>query len=426
MNTLPDTRIWGITSREIIDSRATPTIETTVYLNSGYRGTVSIPSGASIGKYEALELRDNDKNRFDGKGVLNAIGNVTNSIAPILKGIDARDQNTIDAKMIALDGTETKEKLGANAILSVSMACAVASARAMQMPLYSYFQILMSKRFTSSTQKIPTPIFNIINGGKHGAGNLNFQEFQVIPASNKPYHTALEIGVIIYNAVKQILLQRNAVHSIGDEGGFAPNLFTNADALAIIQEAIKGSPYTYGLDVYLGLDVAASHFFKGKTYEIRDRQQPYSTNDFISYLQELQETYNLLLLEDVLDEDDWSAWISLTKTIGSQVLIVGDDLLVTNKKKLEQAIKEKACSAILLKPNQVGSLSEFLDVVALAKQHDFKCIVSHRSGETTDTWIADLAVGIAADYVKFGAPARGERIVKYNRLSQIADELKSP
>lgn len=421
--TTPSTTIYGVYAREILDSRGNPTVETMVVLESGYRGTASVPAGASLGKYEAMELRDNDAKRYGGMGVLAAVGNVNGQIHAKVRGMDAADQATLDKTLITLDGSADKHVLGANSILSVSLASAAAVAQAKQQPLYVYLNALFTTLVPTSITRVPTPTFNVINGGKHGAGNLDFQEFHITPATNKPYHEALRMGVELYNGVKQILTYRNVAHSVGDEGGFAPDLFTNLDAIAIIMEAIKASPYRFGVDVFFGLDLAASHFKKERGYQIKDRPGAYSGREFISYLKDLHAKYRLLLLEDALGEDDWDAWKDLTREMGHEVLIVGDDLLATNLARLERAINEKACSAILLKPNQIGSLSEFFTVAALAKKHDIKTIVSHRSGETNDAFIADLAVGIQSDYVKFGAPARGERVAKYNRLSQIETEL---
>lgn len=420
----PNTTIYGVYGREILDSRGNPTIETTVVLESGYRGTASVPAGASLGKYEAVELRDNDTKRYGGMGVLKAVANVNGPIHTKMKGVDAKDQRMLDQALITLDGSADKHQLGANSILSVSLAAAVAVAQAQRMPLYVYLNAMFATMYPTLITHIPTPTFNIINGGKHGAGNLDFQEFHVVPASNKSFNEALQMGVELYNSVKKILMYRNAVHSVGDEGGFAPDLFTNVDAIAIILDGIRSTSYRFGVDVFLNLDMAASHFKKENGYQIKDRPNPYSGKEFISYLKDLHAKFRLLLLEDALDEDDWESWKELTAALGQEVLIVGDDLLATNAARLERAIAEKACSAILLKPNQIGSLSEFMQVAALAKKHDIKTIVSHRSGETNDTFIADLAVGIQSDYVKFGAPARGERVCKYNRLLQIETELK--
>ena len=418
-----DANIYSVMAREIIDSRGDPTVETTVILNSGYRGISSVPSGTSIGKYEAVELRDGDEKRYYGMGVLKAIQNVNTTINAKLKGMDAMNQGLIDKALVDLDGTANKSKLGSNALLSVSLATAVASANHKRVPLYVYLNSIANNGKTAAMTRIPTPMFNIINGGKHGAGNLDFQEFHIIPASNKPYHLALEMGAEIYDAVKKILIYRNAVHSVGYEGGFAPNLFTNVDALEILMEAVKSTPYQFGVDVFFGLDVAATYFKTPQGYQIKDRSIPFQREDFIDYFKKLHEKYRLLLLEDPLEEDDWDGWTSITREMGTDILIIGDDLLATNPERLQRAINEKACSAILAKPNQIGTLSEFLAVLVLAKQHDIKTIVSHRSGETNDSFIADLAVAVQADYVKFGAPTRGERVAKYNRLLQIESEL---
>jgi enolase len=420
---MADSTIYSVTSREILDSRGNPTIETTVVLNSGYRGTVAVPSGASIGKYEAIELRDHDEKRYNGKGVLKAIQNVQTVIQPKLKGMDALNQSVIDKTMIDLDGTPNKAVLGANSILSVSLAVTVASANHQRVPLYRYLNILANNGHATSMTRIPSPIFNVINGGKHGGGNLDFQEYHIVPASNRPFHEALQMGAELYHSIKQILINRGAVHATGDEGGFAPNLSTNMDALEILSEAIRTSAYRFGVDVFFGLDIAATSFKSDRGYQIKDRPVAYHTSEFIQYIKELHKMYRLLILEDPLGEDDWDGWVELNKDLGKEMLIIGDDLLTTNPERLTHAIEKKACSAILLKPNQIGTLSEFLSVVTLAKKNDIKCVVSHRSGETNDTYISDLAVAIQSDYVKFGAPARGERVAKYNRLLQIESEL---
>lgn len=416
-------KIHTIIAREILDSRGNPTVETTVILESGYRGTASVPSGASIGNYEAIELRDKDPKRFGGMGVLTAIYNVNNIIAPKLRGMDVLDQSLIDNAILALDGTPNKEKLGGNSILSVSLACCTAASSLSRVPLYQYINGIFNRLVNTSLDSIPTPTFNVINGGKHGAGNLNFQEFHIVPATNKSYPVALQMGAELYYSVKNILIYRNAIHSVGDEGGFAPNLFTNLDALEVLMDAIKATGYRFGIDVFLGLDIASNQFKSDRGYTIKDRPAPFQTQEFIHYLNDLHKKYRLLILEDPLEEDDWAGWKEITSILGSEVLIVGDDLLATNPERLNKAIHEKACSAILLKPNQIGTLTEFLGVVAIAKKNDIKCIVSHRSGETNDTFIADLAVAVQSEYVKFGSPARGERVAKYNRLLQIDAEL---
>lgn len=418
------TKIYAVIAREILDSRGDPTIETMVVLESGYRGVASVPAGTSLGKYEAVELRDKDPKRYGGMGVQKAIANVNGVIATKIKNVDAMDQGLIDKTLIDLDGTPDKHNLGANSILSVSMAAAVASANAKRQPLYQYINDLYRPFEDIKITRIPTPTFNIINGGKHGAGNLDFQEFHVVPATNKTFSASLEMGVYLYNAVKQILKYRNAVYSVGYEGGFAPNLFTNLDAMEILAEAIKGSPYTFGVDTFFGLDLAATSFHHERGgYQIKDKPGTLTSADFISYLKELNKKYRLLILEDPLSEDDWENWSVLSREMGHEVLIVGDDLLATNPDRLKRAIKENACSGLLAKPNQIGSLSEFLAVISIAKKAGIKTIVSHRSGETNDSFVADLAVGVQSDYVKFGAPARGERVAKYNRLLQIEAEL---
>ncbi len=418
-----DSKIYSATAREILDSRGNPTVEVQVILNSGYRGTAAVPSGASVGTYEAVELRDRDNKRYGGKGVLKAVANVNKVIHPKLKGMDAMGQGAIDKMMVDLDGTPNKANLGANSILGVSLAVAVAAAAHNRMPLYKYLNILANNGTPAPMTKIPTPTFNVINGGKHGGGNIDFQEYHIIPASNKSFSDALRMGTELYHAVKQQLINRGAIHSIGDEGGFAPNLSTNKDPLEILTETIRSTTYRFGVDVFFGLDVAASSFKSERGYQIKDRSIPYRTQDFITYIADLHKQYRLLTIEDPLGEDDWDGWIDLNNRFGGELLIIGDDLLTTNPVRLQRAIEKKACSAILLKPNQIGSLSEFLAVVDIAKKHDIKCIVSHRSGETNDTFISDLAVAVQSDYVKFGAPARGERVGKYNRLLQIESEL---
>jgi len=325
--------------------------------------------------------------------------------------------------MNTLDGTPNKANLGANSILSVSLSCAIAAATSQNIPLYRYINAIFSALHPVKLERIPTPLFNVINGGKHGAGNLDFQEFFLIPATGKRYHEGLQMGTELYHSLKKILAYRNAVHSVGDEGGFAPNLYTNMDAMEVLMEAIRATRYRFGVEVFFGLDVAATHFKTTRGYQIKDRASALSSREFINYLKDLHNKYRLLVLEDPIEEDDWGSWAAVTREIGNDVMIVGDDLLVTNKERLERAIAEKACNAILLKPNQIGTLTEFLQVVATAKKHDIKCIVSHRSGETSDATIADIAVAVQSEYVKFGAPARGERVAKYNRLLQIETEL---
>lgn len=415
-------KIKDLEAREILDSRGNPTIETTIVLENGTTATTSVPSGASVGKYEALELRDGDYSRYNGMGVLKAITNINKVIKPKILGMEVRNQLAIDKTLIFLDGTKNKSKLGANAILSVSQAVCKAAALEEKVPLYVHISHLYG--LNPQELRIPVPIFNLINGGKHGAGNLDFQEFHIIPSEKKSYSLSLQEGEEIYQAVKKVLIRHGAIHSVGDEGGFAPNLFTNLDALEVLMEAIRETNYIFGQDVFLGLDVAASSFYQqGGTYKIRDKTSSLRALDLINFYQELLTHYPLLTLEDPLWEDDWEGWKKLSSSI-PHVTIVGDDLLVTNKKRVEKAIKEKACNSILVKPNQIGTIAETIEVIKIAREAGWKIIVSHRSGETNDDFIADFAVGVKADYVKFGAPARGERVAKYNRLLKIEEEIK--
>jgi len=419
-------KIKSVKAREILDSRGNPTIETKITLEDGIEASASVPSGASTGSGEAFELRDKDPKRFNGMGVLKAVENVNREIGPKVIGQETTDQEKIDKILISLDGTENKEKLGGNAILSVSLACCKAAAYSLKLPLYQYLKNLSAKfGLEVGGLEIPIPVLNLINGGKHGAGNLEFQEFHIIPSSRKLYHEALRMGEEIYQTVKKVLIRHGAIHSVGDEGGFAPNLFTNLDALEVVVQAIKEADFLFRQDVFLGIDVAASHFFKNGRYQIRDRTQPLDSNELIEFYRGLCQQYPLYLLEDPLFEDDWDGWQKLMKQLGENTLIVGDDLLCTNPRRVEKAIKEKVCNAILVKPNQIGTVTETIEVIKLARSASWRIIVSHRSGETNDTFIADFAVGVGADFVKFGAPARGERVVKYNRLLEVEEELKS-
>ncbi len=413
-------KIKQIYAWDILDSRGTPTIESVVVLESGAVGVASAPSGASTGSHEALELRDADEKKYHGQGVTKAITNVNTTISQKLLGLESSDQSVIDKVLIDLDGTPNKSQLGANSILSVSVALCKANAVESKKTLYAHVAYCLGNK---EKLKIPSPLFNFVNGGLHGAGNLDFQEFHVIP-DFPTYSQTLEAGVEIYHTLKKSLARRGAIYSVGDEGGFAPNLFTNLDALEIISESISQSGYTIGKNVSLGLDVAANHFYKDGKYIIKDRSSPMDAGEFIDYYRDLVQQYRLSLLEDPLYEDDWGNWRKLTEEFGKGITIVGDDLLVTNTTRLNIAIKEKACNAILVKPNQVGTVTETLEVIRLARNANWKVIVSHRSGETNDTFIADFAVGVGADHVKFGGPSRGERVAKYNRLKAIEQEIK--
>jgi len=415
--------ISNIWAREILDSRGNPTLEAACKLDSGFVAVSSVPSGASTGTHEALELRDGDPQRYKGKGVLKAVENVNKVLGPAIVGMDPTRQIEIDNKLRQLDGTENKSKLGANSILVVSMVVTKAAAAASGMSLYQWVQALSQAIGLETKLRVPTPIFNMINGGLHGAGNLDFQEFFVIPATTKTYSQGLQAGVEIYLDLGQTLARQGAIHSVGDEGGYAPNLFTNADALETLLNTIRQTGQTMGRDVFLGLDVAANSFYKDGTYSIRDKSAPLHEDAMIEYYKSLNEEYHLAILEDPLHEDSWAGWKKLYQSLGGEVLIVGDDILVTNPKHVQRAIAEKACNAILVKPNQIGTVSETIEVCKMVRAADWKIVVSHRSGETNDWFIADFAVGMGADYVKFGAPARGERVAKYNRLSSIEVEL---
>lgn len=357
---------------------------------------------------------------------MKAVGAVNEKIGPAIVGMDPTKQADIDKKLIELDGSSHKSSLGANAILSVSIACCKAGSIATNTPLYKWINQLalsIGAAPNGASFRIPTPIYNMINGGAHGAGNLDFQEFQIIPATSKPYNLALRSGVEVYHQLKNSLVKIGAIHSVGDEGGYAPNLFTNADALALNVEAINAAGYQLGQDFFLGLDVAANHFYKDGSYSIKDRSNTLNSGSLISFFEDLTKEYRLVLLEDPLQEDEWSGWSEIMVKLSEHMMIVGDDLLVTNPERVKKAIEAKACNTILIKPNQIGTLTETMEVIKLARQNNWKIIVSHRSGETNDWFIADFAVGVKSDFVKFGAPARGERVAKYNRLLSIETEL---
>lgn len=419
-------KITQIYAHEILDSRGDPTIETIVRLDNGQTTVASVPSGASVGSGEALELRDEDSKRFAGRGVLQAVDNVNKKLGIALIGMDPTNQAEIDQKLISLDGTKEKKNMGANAILSVSEGVCKAGAVASGMPLYNWVSKLTEGLQASTPglpSRIPTPVFNMINGGLHGAGNLDFQEFQVIPATSKVFSESLRSSVEVYYQIRESLIRRGAIHSVGDEGGFAPNLFTNADALEIDVEAVKEAGYQIGEDFFLGLDVAANHLWKNGGYTIKDRSNILNGISLEGFYESINQEYRLIYLEDPFREDDWDSWKNLTAKIGNKTMVVGDDLLATNPERVIKAIAEKACNSILIKPNQIGTVTETLGVIKLARNASWKIIVSHRSGETNDWFIADFAVGVKSDYVKFGAPARGERVAKYNRLLTIEKEL---
>ena len=412
--------IQHVYSREILDSRGIPTIETTLYLDNGLIGTAAIPSGTSTGKYEALELRDGDESRMYGKGVLRAVQAVNEQISKVVIGMDPTQQTQLDQTLVNLDGTPNKANLGANAILSVSIAAVKAGAASVGMPVYRY---LKEKYALVDTLRIPTPLFNMINGGAHGAGNLDFQEFHIVPASNKPFHEALQMGVEIFMTLEKVLISKGAVHSTGIEGGFAPNLYTNTDAFALFVETLRQTKYVLSKDVFIAIDAASNYFYKNNKYKIRDRADAFNSEQMIQYYKEIREKFHVFAIEDGLAEDDWDGWAKLTKELSSSTILIGDDLLTTNKDRVMRAVQEKICSGVIIKPNQIGTISETVEVVKIAKDAGWQTVFSHRSGETTDDFIADFAVGLGADYVKFGAPSRGERVAKYNRLAYIEVEM---
>ncbi|OGH18397.1 MAG: phosphopyruvate hydratase [Candidatus Levybacteria bacterium RIFCSPHIGHO2_12_FULL_38_12] len=413
--------IKQIHAREILNSKGNPAIETTVVLSDGASATASCPSGTSVGTYEAVDLKDNDSKRFKGLGVLKAVDHVKNSIAPKLVGMEASNQADTDNVMIELDGTKNKSKLGANATLSVSMAVCKASAKSHQIPLFMYIRQFSSQ---ADPLKTPTPLFNLINGGKHASSNLDFQEFFLIPATSKTYEECILIGFNVTKALSEILVDNNLNTLVGDEGGFGPKLSKNSEALQLLKDAVDRESIRFGFDVFFGIDAASNSFFNKKNYRLKDRSSPYSAEDLINYYKDINNAYHLLYLEDPFAEDDWSNWAYLSEQI-SNTIIVGDDLTVTNPFRLQTALDKKAIGGVIVKPNQIGTVIETLAVVEIAKSEGLKIIVSHRSGETNEDFIADFAVGVSSDYVKFGALQRGERMAKYNRLLYINEQLKS-
>jgi enolase len=416
-------KIKQISAREILNAKGNPTIEATVILSDGATGIASCPTGTSVGTYEAIDLKDNNQTRFQGQGVLNAILNIQKEIAPNLIGMDASKQQEIDKKMIDLDGTQNKSRLGANATLSVSMAVAKASAKSSVLPLYLYLREFIKKE--NLPLRIPTPLFNVINGGKHADDNFDFQEFMIIPATSKTFEESLKMAGDIYNSLRKNIETNNLSTLIGDEGGFSPKLASNQEALLLLKRSVESANLRLGFDVFFGMDAASNNFYSQNTYHIRDKSSSLSARDLIAFYRMLNEQYHFLYLEDGLAEDDWDNWTLLCSELSGETLIVGDDLTTTNPYRLQTALQKKAITGIIIKPNQIGTVIEALAVVEMAREADLKITVSHRSGETNDDFIADFAVAASADYVKFGAPARGERVAKYNRLLQINSQLKS-
>ena len=411
-------KITHIIGREVLDSRGNPTVEVDVILEDGNVGSAMIPSGASTGEHEAVELRDGDKNRYLGRGVQTAVNNVNTLITDHLVGMNANNQADIDQAMIDLDGSPNKSNLGANAILGVSMAVARAAAGSADQPLYSYLG-------GEQSNMLPIPMMNILNGGSHADNNVDIQEFMVFPIGANSFSSALQMGVETFHHLKSVLQKKGLNTSVGDEGGFAPNLRSNAEAVEVILEAIEKTPYTLGKDLFLALDVAASEIYKNGLYHLASEDKQYSSEEMVAYLTSLANQYPIISIEDGLDENDWQGWQQLNSAIGNRVQIVGDDLTVTNLTRLQRAIDENAMNAILIKLNQIGTMTETIQAIELAKANHYGAVISHRSGETEDVIIADFAVAMGMGQIKTGSASRTDRIAKYNQLLRIEEALGS-
>ena len=410
------TVIEDVVAREILDSRGNPTIEVEVLLMGGEHGTAAVPSGASTGVHEAVELRDGDKSRYGGKGVLNAVRNVNETISEAIIGLDAADQITLDEVLIELDGTANKANLGANAILGVSLAVAKAAANALQQPLYRYLGGV-------SARTLPVPMMNILNGGKHADNSTDMQEYMILPVGAPTFRDALRMGAEVYQGLKKVLHGKKLNTNVGDEGGFAPSLSSNREALEVIVDAIQAAGYKPGVDIFLGMDPAASEFYDNGKYVLAREGRTLTSVEMVDLYEQWLNEYPIITLEDGLSEDDWDGWKHLRQRLGNRVQLVGDDLFVTNTTRLKRGIQEHSANSILIKLNQIGTLTETLAAIEMAKRASFTAVVSHRSGETEDTTIADLVVATNAGQIKTGAPARSERVAKYNRLLVIEDEL---
>ncbi len=410
------TTIEDVVAREILDSRGSPTIEVEVLLMGGERGVAAVPSGASTGVHEAVELRDGDKSRYGGKGVLNAVRNVNDTISDAIIGLDATDQITLDEVLIGLDGTPNKANLGANAILGVSLAVAKAAANALQEPLYRYLGGV-------SARTLPVPMMNILNGGKHADNSTDMQEYMVLPVGASTFRDALRMGAEVYQGLKKVLHGKKLNTNVGDEGGFAPSLSSNREALEVIVDAIDAAGYKAGVDIFLGMDPAASEFYENGKYVLAREGRTLSSSEMVDLYAQWISEYPIITIEDGLAEDDWGGWKLLRQHLGNRIQLVGDDLFVTNTTRLKRGIQEQSANSILIKLNQIGTLTETLEAIEMAKRASFSAVVSHRSGETEDTTIADLVVATNAGQIKTGAPARSERVAKYNRLLVIEDEL---
>ncbi len=410
------TTITDVWAREILDSRGNPTVEVDVILEGGAMGRAAVPSGASTGEHEAVELRDGDMKRFLGKGVQKAVANVNDVIGPALYGLDASEQVSIDKRMIELDGTENKSKLGANAILGVSLACAKAASETAELPLYQYIG-------GPNAKILPVPCLNILNGGKHADNNVDLQEFMIIPSGAPSFREAMRYAVETYHHLKAILKSKNLSTALGDEGGFAPDLKSNEEALKLIVQGMEKAGYKPGEDIYIGIDAAASSFYNGSKYILKAEGKENNASGMVDFYESLVKRYPVIFIEDGLAEDDWDGWKLLTKRLGEKIQLTGDDLFVTNRKRLKKGIELKVANSILIKPNQIGTLTETLDTVEMAKRAKYTCLFSHRSGETEDDILADITVATNAGQIKSGAPARSERLCKYNRLMRIEEEL---
>jgi enolase len=412
------TEIIDVLAREILDSRGNPTVEVEVLLESGYVGTAAIPSGASTGEHEAVELRDGDKNRYGGKGVLNAVQNVNDIIAEEVIGFDATDQIMIDKLMIDLDGTENKGKLGANAILGVSLAIAKAAANAMGLPLYQYLGGVNAK-------VLPVPMMNILNGGKHADNNVDLQEFMIVPVNAPNFRESLRMGVQTFHSLKKVLAGKGYNTAVGDEGGFAPDLKSNEEAVEVILEAIEKAGFKAGKDIYLALDPASSEFFDAqrKVYMLKSEKKELSPEKMVDYYANWVKKYPIISIEDGMAEDDWDGWKIMTDKLGNKIQLVGDDIFVTNTKRLKMGIDKGITNSILIKLNQIGTVTETLDCIEMAHRAGFTTVISHRSGETEDSTIADVAVAVNAGQIKTGSASRSDRIAKYNQLLRIEEML---
>jgi enolase len=420
---MPNNSIKQVRAYEILDSRGNPTVAAEVILNSDERSMAFVPSGASTGKYEASEKRDNDNSRYLGKGVLSAVNSINTEINSLLQGKDPSNIKEIDTLLIESDGSPNKSNFGANAILGVSMACSRVAAQTLNLELYDFINLQAREIIGSEiNQKLPIPMMNILNGGAHADNPIDFQEFMIQPSGFESFSDSLRSGVEIFHTLKDILKNKNLNTAVGDEGGFAPNLSSPQIALDLIMESIERAGYIPGEQVFLCLDVAATEFYQNSIYNLKGMDERFSSSDMVSYLKDLRSNYPISSIEDGLDEDDWNGWTNLTSEIGSNTQIVGDDLFVTNPLRITEGIEKKAANAVLVKVNQIGTLTETIEAIQTASNHNFKSIVSHRSGETEDSFIADFSVGMGTGQIKTGAPSRSDRVAKYNRLLIVENQ----